>query len=169
MHAVADFLPRKTSEEGRRPEFHGEPARFDGGGDVKAWFWTLELIFDANGLNPEERFLHAIHCLAKSALKIYEDSHPTSNAQLCDTLSQRFSDKHDRFHKFSQLMALRQGAWGLDKYMEKLLELQTQVPDMSALDTLDIYLGGLEPTVQIHLLGSQHVGTLERALDESLC
>ena len=26
---------------------------------------------------------------------------------------------------------------------------------------------GLEPTVRIHLLGSQHVGTLERALEES--
>ena len=38
---------------------------------------------------------------------------------------------------------------------------------MSALDTLDIYMGGLEPTVRIHLLGSQHVGTLERALEES--
>ena len=38
---------------------------------------------------------------------------------------------------------------------------------MSALDTLDIYLVGLEPTVRIRLLGSQHVGTLERALEES--
>ena len=41
--------------------------------------------------------------------------------------------------------------------MEHFLELQTQVPDMSPLDALDIYLGGLEPTVRIHLLGSQHV------------
>ena len=45
------------------------------------------------------------------------------------------------------------------------LELQTQVHDMSALDSLDIYLGGLEPTVRIHLLGSQHVGTLECVLE----
>ena len=59
------------------------------------------------------------------------------------------------------------GVWGLDEHMEKFLELQTQVPDMSALDTLDIYLGGLEQTVRIHLLGSQHVGTLEHALEES--
>ena len=57
----------------------------------------------------------------------------------------------------------------LDENMEKekFLELQTQVHDMSALNTLDIYLGGLEPTVRMHLLGSQHVGTLERALEES--
>ena len=51
--------------------------------------------------------------------------------------------------------------------MEKISELQTQVPDMSALDALDIYLGRLDPMMHIHLLGSQHVTTLERALDES--
>ena len=51
--------------------------------------------------------------------------------------------------------------------MGKFLELQTHVPDMSPLDTLNIYLGSLEPTVRIHLLGSQHAGTLERALEES--
>ena len=55
-------------------------------------------------------------------------------------LTQRFSDKHERFHKFSQLVALPQGLGGLDEYMENFLELQTQVPDMSALDTLDIFL-----------------------------
>ena len=93
---------------GRRPEFHGEPARFDGSGDVKAWLRTLELIFDAKRLNPEERFLHTLPLLAKSALKIYEYSHPTSYQQLCEMLAQRFSDKHDRFHKFSQLVALQQ-------------------------------------------------------------
>ena len=38
---------------------------------------------------------------------------------------------------------------------------------MSALDTLDIYLGGLEPTVRIHFLDTQNAGTLERALEES--
>ena len=38
---------------------------------------------------------------------------------------------------------------------------------MSALDTLDIYLGGLEPTVRIHLLDTQNAGTLECALEES--
>ena len=52
----------------------------------------------------------------------------------------------------------------LDEYKVKLLELQTQVPDMSMLDTLDIYLGGLEPTVRIHILGFNHVVSLERAL-----
>ena len=77
-------------EVGRRPEFHGEPARFDGSVDVKAWLRILELIFDAKWLNPEERFLHALPLLAKSALKIYEYSHPTSYAQLCDMLTQRF-------------------------------------------------------------------------------
>ena len=44
---------------------------------------------------------------------------------------------------------------GVDEYMETLLELQTQVTDMSPLDALDIYLGGLEPVVRIHLLGSE--------------
>ena len=134
---------------------------------MKAWLRTLELIFDAKGLTREERFLHTIHLLAKSALKIFEYSHPTSYPQLGDMLTQRFSDKHDRFHKFSQPVALRQGQWGLDAYMEQFLELQTQVPDMSPLDALDIYLWGLQPTVHIHLLGSQHVVTLERALEES--
>ena len=38
---------------------------------------------------------------------------------------------------------------------------------MSALDSLDIYLGGLDPMVRIHLLGPQHVTALERALEES--
>ena len=128
---------------------------------------TLELIFDAKRLNPEERFLHTFHLLAKYVLKSYEYSHPTSYPQLCNMLTQRFSDKHDCFHQFSRLVALRQGPGGLDEYMEKFLELQTQVPDMSALDVLDIYLGGLDPMVRIHLLVSQHVTTLKRALEES--
>ena len=64
-------------------------------------------------------------------------------------LTQRFSDKHDRFHKFSQRVALRQGLGGLDEYMEKKLELQTQVPDMSALDSLDICFWGLDPVVRV--------------------
>ena len=51
MHVVSDFLAQ-LREGGRRPEFHGEPARFDGSGDVKAWLRTLELIFDAKRLNP---------------------------------------------------------------------------------------------------------------------
>ena len=93
-----------------------------------------------------------------SALKIYEYSQHTSYPQLYDRLTQRFSDKHDRFHKFLQLVTLRQGPGGLDEYMEKFLELQTQVPDMSALDTLDIYLGGLEPTVRIHFFGHPNRG-----------
>ena len=53
-------------------------------------------------------------------------------------LTQRFSDKHDRFHKFSQLVALRQGPGRRDGYMETFLELQTHVPDVSGLDSLDI-------------------------------
>ena len=72
------------------------------------WLRTLELIFDAKRLNPEERLLHTLHLLAKSALKIYEYFHPTSYSQLCDMLTQRVSNKHDRFHKFSPLVALRQ-------------------------------------------------------------
>ena len=124
MHAVSNFLAQPR-EGGRRPEFHGEPARFDGSGDVEAWLRTLELIFDAKRLNPEERFLHTLPLLAKSALKIYEYSHPKSYPRLCDMLTQRFSDKHDRFHKFSHPVALRQGLCWLDEYMEKISELQT--------------------------------------------
>ena len=55
MHAVSDFLAQPR-EGGPLPEFHGEPACFDGSGDVKAWLRTLELICDAKTLNPEERF-----------------------------------------------------------------------------------------------------------------
>ena len=51
--------------------------------------------------------------------------------------------------------------------MEKIIELQTQVPDMSALETQDIYSGGLDPMVRISLFGPQHVTTLARALEES--
>ena len=61
-HAVADYLTRRGPEWWRRPEFHGEHARFDGNCDAKAWLRTLELIFDAKGLNPEERYLHTLHC-----------------------------------------------------------------------------------------------------------
>ena len=43
LHAVPDYLTRRGPEVWRRPEFHGEPARFDGNGDVKAWLRTLEL------------------------------------------------------------------------------------------------------------------------------
>ena len=82
-------------------------------------------------------------------------------------LIRRFPTKHDRFYKFSQLVALRQGPGGLDDYIMTLLVLQAQIPDMSAFDTLDIYLGGLEPTVRIHLLETQNAGTLERAQEES--
>ena len=46
MHAVSEFLAQPR-EGWRRPEFHGEPARFDGSGD--AWLKTLELILDAKG------------------------------------------------------------------------------------------------------------------------
>ena len=98
---------------------------------------------------------------------MYERSHPTSYTQLCEMLIRRFSPEHDRFHKYSQLLALRHGPWGLDEYMKTFLELQTQIPDMSALDTLDIYLGGLDPTVRIHLLDTQNAWTLKCALDES--
>ena len=133
MHAVSDFLALKTLEGGMRHEFHGEPARFYGSGDVKAWSQTLELFFDAEGLNTEKRFLHTIPLLAKSALKFYEDSHPTSYAQLCAMLTQRISDKHDRFHRFSQLAALRQGAWGLDAYMERFLEYRSGKPPTSCI------------------------------------
>ena len=127
----------------------------------------MELYFDAKRLTLEARFLHTIHLLAKSALNIYECSHPRSYTQLCEMLIRRFSTQHDRFYKLSQLPALLQGPWGLDEYIITFLELQTQIPDMSASDTLDIYLGGLEPTVRDHLLDTQHVGTLERALEES--
>ena len=101
------------------------------------------------------------------ALNIYECSHPTSYTQLCEMLIRRFPTQHYRFYIFSQLVALRQGPGGLDEYMMNFLELQTQVHDMSALDTLDIYLGGLVPTVRIHLLDTQCAWTLECAPEES--
>ena len=120
MHAVAEYLAHRPHDGGRRPEFRGEPARFDGSGDVKAWLRTLELIFDAKGLTIEERFLHTLPLLVKSALKIYKYSHPTTYTQLCDMLTQCFSDKHDRFHKFQQLVALRQEAWCLTNTSKKI-------------------------------------------------
>ena len=117
-----------------------EPARYDGTVDAKAWLRTLQLIFDANGLNLAERFLHTLPLLAKSALKVYEYSHRTIYPQLCYMLTQRFSDKHDRFHKFQELIALRQLEGGPDAYMDKSMELQAQVPDMGPLNSMDIYL-----------------------------
>ena len=66
-------------------------------------------------------------------------------------LVERFSDKHDRLHKFQDLVALRQHGWGgLDAHMDKFMELYAQVPDMSPQDSLAIYLGGLEASVRIH-------------------
>ena len=132
-----------------------------------AWLRNLELIFDSKKLTPEARFLHTLHLLANSALAIYERSHHTSYVQFCEMPIRRFSPEHDRFYKFSQLLELRQGPGGLDEYMMNFLELQTQVPDMSALDTLDIYFGGMEPTETIHLLDNRHAWTLECALEES--
>ena len=81
--------------------------------------------------------------LSKSALKIYEYVHPTTYPQLCDMLTQRFSDKHDRFHKFQPLVALHHSGGGLYEYMEHFLEIQTQVQDMSPMDALYIYLWSL--------------------------
>ena len=52
MQAVWDFLAQPM-EKRRRPEFHGDPARFDGSGDVKAWLRTLDLILDTKRLNHE--------------------------------------------------------------------------------------------------------------------
>jgi len=147
--------------------FEGEPGAFEGGPEVKAWLRNLELIYDAKGLNPQERFLHTLRLLKKSALKVYEYAHPTTYPQLCDMLVQRFSDKHDRFHKFQELVALRQGGGGLDSYMDQFMELHAQIPDMSTQDSLALYLGVLESAVRVHLLGAQHVATLERALEES--
>ena len=68
MQALSDFLAIRPHDGGRRPEFHGDPARFDGLGDVKVWLGTPELIFDANGLTPEECVLHTLPMLSKSAL-----------------------------------------------------------------------------------------------------
>ena len=92
---------------------------------MKAWSRTLELISDAKWLTIEERVLHTLPLLANFALKIYEYSHPTTYPQLRDMLTQHFSDMHDRFHKFKQLVALRQETGGLDETLQKVLELQT--------------------------------------------
>ena len=108
---------------GRRLEFQLELAQFDGAGDVKAWLRSLELIFDAQQLTLEARFLHTLHLLAKSALSIYECSHYTSYTQLCEMLIRMFPTRHDRFYKIFQLEALRQRPGGLDEYMMTFLEL----------------------------------------------
>ena len=79
---------------------------------MKTWLRNLELIFDAKRLTWEARFLHTLHLLAKSALNIYECSHPTSYTQLCEMLIRRFPTQHDRFYKIFQLVALRQGPVG---------------------------------------------------------
>ena len=100
-------------------------------------------------------------------MKIYGYSHPTTCPELCNILVQRFSDTHNRFHKFQALVALLQYGEGLDTYMDKFMELYAQVPDMSPPDSLAIYLGGLEASVRIHFLGAHHVSTLERALEET--
>ena len=80
---------------------------------------ALDIFFLGGGLTLEERFLGTFPLLSQSALKIFEYSHPTTYPQLCDMLTQRFSDKHDWFHKFQQLVALHQGTGGFDEYMEK--------------------------------------------------
>ena len=152
---------------GRRPEFQGELPQFYWTGDVKAWLRNLELVFDAKRLTLKARFLHTIHLLAKPALNIYECSHHTSYTQLCEMLVRRFPTQHDRFYKFFQLVALRHGPGRLEEYILTFLELQPQIPDMSAFDMLDIFFGGLEPTVRIHLLDTQNAWTLELALEES--
>ena len=66
-------------------------------------------------------------------------------------------------------MALWQhgGGGASDAYMNKYMELYAQVPDISPHDSLAIYLGGLEASVRIHLLGAKHVSILERALEET--
>ena len=74
---------------------------------------------------------------------------------------------HDRFHKFQDMVALLEHGEGLDAYMDKFMEFYAQVLDMSPQDSLAIYLGGLEASVRKHLLGAQHVSSLERALDET--
>ena len=83
---IVDILAQRQGAVARRPEFLGNPAHFNGAGDVKAWMGTLELIFDAKGLNTEERFLHTLPLLANSALKIYEYSHPTIYSESCNIL-----------------------------------------------------------------------------------
>ena len=100
-------------------------------------------------------------------MKIYGYSHPTIYSELCNILVQSFSDTRERFHKFQDVVALRQHGEGLDAYMDKFMELCAQVPEMSPQDSLAIYLGSLEASVRIHLLVAQHVSTLELALEDT--
>ena len=79
----------------------------------------------------------------------------------------RFCDKHDRFHKFQELIALHQHSYDLDGYMDRFMDLFAQVPNMSAQDTLAVYMWGVEPSVRVHLSVATHVDTLERALEKS--
>ena len=64
-----DFSAQRQGEAARRPEFRGEPAHFDGAVDVKAWIRTLELIFDAKGLNVEEPFFEHPSLAGKFGIK----------------------------------------------------------------------------------------------------
>ena len=90
------------------------------------------------------------------------NTHTQPHILSCATpLFSRFSDKHDRFHEFQNLVPLRQQGEGLDEYMDKFMVLYAQVPDMSPHDSLAIYLGGLKASARIHLLGEQHVSTLK--------
>ena len=101
MASLATVLNQRFRAGGRLPEFHGDPAHFDEVGDVKAWLRTLELIFDAKGLNAEERFLHTLPLLAKSALKVFWYARHQSYAHFFDMSILRFSDntKLDRRRK----------------------------------------------------------------------
>ena len=44
----------------RRLEFRGEPPSFDGSAEVRGWFRTLGLVYDAKGLSAEEEFRYTL-------------------------------------------------------------------------------------------------------------
>ena len=149
----------------RRSKFRGGPPRFDRSVEVRGWLRILGLIYGAKGLSLDESFRYTLPLVDGPALKLYEYAHPQSFAALSEQVIARFCDKHDCFHKFQELIALHQRGSDLDGYMDRFMDLFAQVRNMSAQESLAVYLGGVEPSVRVHLLGAAHVDTLVSALE----
>ena len=100
----------------------------------------MGLIYDAKGLSAEKHVRYTLPLLDRPALKLYEYAHPTTFAELLDQLVSRFCGKHDRFHKFQELVALHQREADLDGNMDRFVDMFAQVADMCAQDFLAVYL-----------------------------
>ena len=54
----------------------------------------------------------------------------------------------------------------LDAYVDKFLELQSRVPDLTGAESRFALVNGILPAVQVHVLGQHHCDTLAEALPE---